>query len=216
MRKDDISRYLKIIRRTGAPIILANGDDEPVVLLPLEDYELLLESGSEEEQMIEEKKNKTLENDDSKKVVDQIEEEEVLLKSDDKLEDEPLLEDEEMTLDQQKSVGFESVASDDMANSMYGDVITPNAMLGQQRSKAFSVDNSRSNEISEIPPRNKDFTVPDDKAQRAYMNKQFVPSRRDLQDIGEDNMGTDDVIERQVKKHLKFAEEQFYLEPLDE
>lgn len=202
MRKDDISRYLKIIRRTGAPIILANGDDEPVILLPLEDYELLLESDSN---------NVTVEEDEGREIENVGSEVNVSISTEQDMEADKLrVKSERDELAVSRNTDSAKEVRDDVAHSMYGDFTVPKQMMSQNK----VMNPMTSDEISQIPLKGVSADL-EEKKSRDYMNKQFVPSRRDLREVDED-IGTDDVIERQVKKHLKFAEEQFYLEPLDE
>lgn len=37
-----MDRYLEIMRRTGLPVIVASGDGEPVIMMPLDAYETLV------------------------------------------------------------------------------------------------------------------------------------------------------------------------------
>ncbi len=37
-----MDRYLEIMRRTGLPVIVASGDGEPVIMMPLDAYEALV------------------------------------------------------------------------------------------------------------------------------------------------------------------------------
>lgn len=38
----NLDRYLEIMRRTGLPVIVAAGDGEPVIMMPLDAYETLI------------------------------------------------------------------------------------------------------------------------------------------------------------------------------
>jgi hypothetical protein len=216
MNKHDISRYLRIIRRTGAPIILTSETEEPVVLLPLDDYELLLESGQSEPVG---KENGKVSGDSlnslSSEMLDRSAQQ-VQVAGIEKTEklDLPTTtgHKEPGNVSNVSSFVDERWQNSEMAADFYDEAVRPSEV----RPKAGVMSSEEvvaapgAYDFSKNTPENKVFE------DKNYLKREFVPSRKDLQKNPQNTAQIEDNLQAKVSQHFKYAEDQFYLESLDE